>query len=76
MKNILIIEDDSALTTGLCRALSSGEIHTAGCHCLREARTMLQQEVYALILLDVNLPDGNGFDFLKEIKSRFSFDSQ
>jgi DNA-binding response OmpR family regulator len=72
MKNILIIEDDSALTTGLCRALSSGEIHTAGCHCLREARTMLQQEVYALILLDVNLPDGNGFDFLKEIKSRFS----
>ena len=72
MKNILIIEDDSALTTGLCRALSSGEINTAGCHCLREARTMLQQEVYALILLDVNLPDGNGFDFLKEIKSRFS----
>ena len=60
MKNILIIEDDSALTTGLCRALSSGEIHTAGCHCLREARTMLQQEVYALILLDVNLPDGSG----------------
>ena len=72
MKNILIIEDASALTTGLCRALSSGEIHTAGCHCLREARIMLQQEVYALILLDVNLPDGNGFDFLKEIKSRFS----
>ena len=72
IKNILIIEDDSALTTGLCRALSSGEIHTAGCHCLREARIMLQQEVYALILLDVNLPDGNGFDFLKEIKSRFS----
>ena len=72
MKNILIIEDDSALTTGLCIALSSGEIHTAGCHCLREARIMLQQEVYALILLDVNLPDGNGFDFLKEIKSRFS----
>lgn len=72
MKNILIIEDDSALTTGLCRALSSGEIHTAGCHCLREARTMLQAGGFALILLDVNLPDGNGFDFLKEIKSRFS----
>lgn len=71
MKNILIIEDDSALTTGLCRALSSDEIHTAGCHCLREARIMLQQEDYALVLLDVNLPDGNGFDFLKEIKSRF-----
>lgn len=68
MKNILIIEDDSALTTGLCRALSSEEICTAGCHCLREARLLLQKDSYSLILLDINLPDGNGFDFLKEIK--------
>lgn len=72
MKNILIIEDDSALTTGLCRALSSDEIYTAGCHSLREARGMLQKQTYTLILLDVNLPDGNGFDFLKEIKNTFS----
>lgn len=72
MKNILIIEDDSALTTGLCRALSSDEIYTVGCHCLREAKIMLQKELYDLILLDVNLPDGNGFDFLKEIKNSFS----
>lgn len=72
MKNILIIEDDSTLTTGLCRALSSDEIDTEGCRCLREARDMLQKETYALVLLDVNLPDGNGFDFLKEIKDRFS----
>lgn len=72
MKNILIIEDDSALTTGLCRALSSDEIYTAGCHSLREARGLLQKQTYSLILLDVNLPDGNGFDFLKEIKDTFS----
>lgn len=72
MKNILIVEDDSALTTGLCRALSSEDIHTLGCHCLREARILLQKDLYALILLDVNLPDGNGFDFLKEMKNRFS----
>ena len=72
MNNILIIEDDSTLTTGLCRALSSDKICTVGCHCLREARIMLQKESYTLVLLDVNLPDGNGFDFLKEIKSRFS----
>lgn len=72
MKNILIVEDDSALTTGLCRALSSDEIYTAGCHSLREARGLLQKQTYSLILLDVNLPDGNGFDFLKEIKDTFS----
>ena len=72
MKNILIIEDDSALETGLCRALSSDEIHTVGCHCLREAGNLLQKDSYDLILLDVNLPDGNGFDFLKEIKGRYA----
>lgn len=71
MKNILVIEDDSALTMGLCRALSSDEIHTSGCHCLREAGIMLQKKSYDLVLLDVNLPDGNGFDFLKEIKDKF-----
>ena len=67
MKKILIIEDDSALETGLCRALSSDEIHTVGCHSLKEAGSLLQKDSYDLILLDVNLPDGNGFDFLKEI---------
>lgn len=72
MKNILIIEDDSSLTTGLCRALASDEFHTMGCHSLREAKNLLQKDSYALILLDVNLPDGNGFDFLQELKNSFS----
>lgn len=72
MKNILIIEDDSALATGLCRALSSDEIHTEECHCFREARNLLRKNSYALVILDVNLPDGNGFDFLQEIKQNFS----
>lgn len=68
MKQILIIEDDASLVAGLCRALSSDEIHCEGCHTLREARNLLQKETYALILLDVNLPDGNGFDFLQKLK--------
>lgn len=68
MKNILIIEDDSALTAGLCRALASDECRCAGCPCLHEARSLLKDNSYDLVVLDVNLPDGNGFDFLQEIK--------
>ena len=70
MKNILIIEDDSALTAGLCRALASDECRSAGCHCLREARKLLQSNFYDLVVLDVNLPDGNGIDFCRELMKK------
>lgn len=69
---ILIIEDDSTLLTGLCRALATEEYQTAGCHNLSEAKKLLQKNSYALILLDVNLPDGSGFDFLQKIRQNLS----
>lgn len=69
---ILIIEDDSSLTVGLCRALTTDTCQAVGCRCLSEARTRLQKDSYSLVILDVNLPDGSGFDFLREIKENFS----
>lgn len=65
---ILIIEDDSALAAGLCRALSTEDIDAESCDSLKNARDKMAQEDFSLILLDVNLPDGNGFDYLQEIK--------
>ncbi|MCM1497467.1 MAG: response regulator transcription factor [Clostridium sp.] len=70
MKQILIIEDDTALANGLCRALSSEEIQTISADSLEEAGRLWEGQNCDLILLDVNLPDGNGFDFLKEIKEK------
>lgn len=69
---ILIVEDDSALATGLCRALSSDKYRTIECHCLKEARTFIRENTYSLVILDVNLPDGSGFDFLQELKQNDS----
>lgn len=69
MKSILIVEDDTTLAQGLCRALLTDTITTEYCGTIRQARSILREAQYNLILLDVNLPDGNGFDFLKEIKS-------
>lgn len=68
MQTILIIEDDTALSTGLVRALSSDAVTAENCNCIQAARAKLNNASYSLIILDVNLPDGNGFDFLKEIK--------
>ena len=68
MYHILIVEDDLALAQGLCRALSSKEILTEYRGTLREAWAYLKENVCTMVLLDVNLPDGSGFDFLKEIK--------
>ncbi|MCD8356082.1 MAG: response regulator transcription factor [Clostridia bacterium] len=68
MKHILIVEDDAVLAAGLCRALTSPEIKTTSCETLHDAQKMLLRQNWSLILLDVNLPDGNGFDFLTELR--------
>lgn len=69
---ILIIEDDTTLAGGLCRALSSDTCGTESCGNLRKARAILSESCFDLILLDINLPDGSGLDFLKEIKDKSS----
>ncbi len=71
MEKILIVEDDKALGSGLCRALASDKTIAENAENLRTARAMLKSGKYGLVILDVNLPDGNGFDFLPEIKKEY-----
>ena len=70
METILIIEDDAALASGLCRALTSEDRTLQSCGKIREARRLLREAQPDLVILDVNLPDGSGFDFLGEIKGK------
>ena len=72
MDTILIIEDDHALAEGLTRALSTDQIQAQSCATLREAEKLLSEQSYNLVILDINLPDGNGFDFLKTIKENYA----
>ncbi len=71
MKRILIVEDDNALSMGLCRALKSEEIETVPAENLRTAKELIARSEISLVLLDVNLPDGNGFDFLPFVKNTY-----
>lgn len=67
MQHVLIVEDDSALADGLCLNLEIAGfgVRTAG--NIRTAYSMLEQKV-DLLLLDINLPDGSGVEFAKEVR--------
>lgn len=69
MKHIIVTEDDKALCSGICMALKSEELCFHPCETIREAREKLMEEACDLMILDVNLPDGNGMDFLREIRT-------
>lgn len=73
MKKILIVEDDKALCHGICIALKSEELSFVPCAGIREAKLVLEQGGCDLMVLDINLPDGNGVDFLKELRKTSGF---
>lgn len=68
MEQLLIVEDDRGLNQGLCRALKSENRQVISCHNLKSAREQISCSGVSLVLLDINLPDGSGLDFLRELK--------
>lgn len=65
-KHILIVEDDRTLNNGIAFALEKEGYTVHKAYSLREAEKMLGQKVN-LILLDINLPDGDGRNFLENV---------
>lgn len=68
MKHILLLEDDAALGRGICLALNSGAVNVTLCNTLAQGREALARTGFDLLVLDVNLPDGNGLDFLRKVR--------
>lgn len=68
MKQLLIVEDDRALGDGLCLALRDPALELTLCRTLSAARQALAQRDFDLLVLDVNLPDGNGLDLLRALR--------
>jgi len=68
MEQILIVEDDKGLSQGLCKALKSENRQIVPCFNIKTANEQLLCGSASLVLLDINLPDGNGLDLLHTIK--------
>ncbi len=67
---IQIVEDDRALGEGIVLALKEPGMEFV-CHgSVKEALAAFERVLPELIILDVNLPDGSGYDFLKEVRKR------
>ena len=70
MEQILIVEDDTTLNQGLCKALKENDRQIVSCESINEAKEQLSLGTVSFVLLDINLPDGSGLDLLKEIKEK------
>lgn len=68
MKTILILEDDRALSNGIALALKNEDIAILQCFDIAHAKRDFEKKAVDLLILDINLPDGNGLDFLCEVK--------
>ena len=67
---VLLIEDNKGLNDANAQALKLRGYSVLTAENLAQARELLAQGSPDVILLDVTLPDGSGFDFCEEIRSR------
>ena len=68
-RNILIIDDEPNLTYFIKEGLQQKEYDVVLAHSLRDGKKLLENTYPDLLLLDLNLPDGNGLDLYRELKN-------
>lgn len=69
MTKIILVEDDDTITFGIRIALEKKGYEITTCTCLEDAKRLFSN-AYSLVLLDLNLPDGNGYEFCAWVKAR------
>jgi len=67
-KNILVVDDDRIILDSLCEFLSLEGFRTSGAETLKSALAKLRKQSYCLVITDVNLPDGDGFELLDTVR--------
>ena len=68
---ILLIEDNLSIQKGLLYSLKQNQYEVLISSSCKEALNLLKENEFSLIILDVSLPDGNGFDLYKLIKEEY-----
>ena len=70
MRKILLVEDNEIIIKGLKYSLEQEGFEITPAKSVYDAKIKLENNKYNLIILDVMLPDGNGFELCKYIKER------
>lgn len=68
MKRIFFVEDDLSLINGLMFAMKKQGYEIGVARTKLEAETIWNNGAYDLVILDVSLPDGSGFDICRKIR--------
>ncbi len=68
MKRIFFVEDDLSLIGGLSFALRKQGYEIDIARTSMEAESLWQNGIYDLVILDVSLPDGSGYDLCRKIR--------
>ena len=66
---ILVVDDSLTVRMNLMDMLNAADLPAVACATVAEARAALADERFALIILDVLLPDGDGVELLAEIRA-------
>lgn len=68
MQKILLVEDDETLLMGIEYSLKNEGYKVESATTVASAKQVINQREYDLIILDIGLPDGNGFDLCNHIR--------
>lgn len=71
--NLLLLEDDDAIGVGLSYSLTNEGYEVTKVETVREALESIKKTTYDLYILDLTLPDGNGYEVCKAIKQQGDF---
>ena len=70
MSKILLLEDNETIVMGLKYSLEQENFEVDVAHNIVTAKSKIKKQEYDLYLLDIALPDGEGFEICKEIKEK------
>ena len=72
MNKVLIVDDEKAICLILEKLFTQMGLESVSVHTIQEGRKLLATVLFDIVLLDVQLPDGNGMDLLLEIHNQLS----
>ncbi|GMQ65295.1 response regulator transcription factor [Vallitalea maricola] len=70
MKKIMLVEDDNSLAYGIHIALKSNNYNVIISKTISDGKKMVSNELFDLVILDIDLPDGSGYELCKYIRNR------